>query len=139
MSDCILGRGLQGNGYARVTIGGERKLAHRVVWEQEYGPISSDHHVHHRCGNRACVNVEHLELLTAVEHTKLHNPPLAEPKCGHGPDSWQTRSDGKRDCRVCHREQMNERWRTNFEHRERRAAYKRRWREARRAMGGRVT
>lgn len=45
--------------------------AHRWVYEQLRGPIPDGMHLHHRCGERACVNPEHLELITPSDHPRL--------------------------------------------------------------------
>jgi hypothetical protein len=43
-------------------------LAHALAWEQEHGPVPKGFTVHHRCENKLCVNVEHMELLTRKDH-----------------------------------------------------------------------
>ncbi len=54
---------LTSDGYGRVGMGTELKLAHRVSWEMENGPIPDGLQVRHRCPggpNRACVRPIHL-------------------------------------------------------------------------------
>ena len=46
--------------------------AHRLAWEAEHGPIPEKHSIHHHCGNKPCLNVEHMELLTTSDHCRLH-------------------------------------------------------------------
>ncbi len=80
--------------------------------------------VHHTCRNRACVNVEHLQILTRQDHMQLHmvedGPQGANTRkiakrashCGRGHEfnekntGWQTDSDGysNRYCTECKRE-----------------------------------
>ena len=46
--------------------------AHRVSYERANGPIPDDLIVHHRCGQKDCVNPSHLKALTHREHALLH-------------------------------------------------------------------
>lgn len=100
---CIIGPRIAVNGYARFPSGkrGVYLYAHRVIWEQAHGPIPEGHHVHHACGTRACINLEHLELFTKSEHHSLHSR-----KCDH-----DDRDPGG-TCRICERE-----WRREYERR----------------------
>lgn len=46
--------------------------AHRVIYVEFGNELADDHHLHHRCRNKPCVNPDHLEPLTAHEHRTLH-------------------------------------------------------------------
>lgn len=47
--------------------------AHHIYWSLANGrPVPKHWHVHHRCEVRACVNPDHLELLTLEEHFRRH-------------------------------------------------------------------
>ena len=46
------------------------KLAHRVVWEEEVGPIPEGLTLDHLCVNPPCVNPSHLEPVTASENLR---------------------------------------------------------------------
>ena len=65
---------LTGNhdGYIRVRVGprceGKKIMLHRLEWEKVNGPIPKGYEVNHKCKNRACSNVNHLEVLTTKEH-----------------------------------------------------------------------
>ena len=38
-------------------------MYHRYVWENEHGLIPRDYEIDHICKNRACCNIEHLQML----------------------------------------------------------------------------
>jgi hypothetical protein len=46
--------------------------AHRVVWIAKRGPVPAGHDIHHDCGIRPCVNLDHLLLVTEAEHQRIH-------------------------------------------------------------------
>lgn len=91
--------------------------AHRFAYEERNGPIPDGFHLHHACGERSCVNPDHLELLTASEHTKRHHPvkshrlnrmPRTHCRRGHEmtPENtyaWEDRRTGRmqRQCVRC--------------------------------------
>lgn len=68
-TDCVnWHKSIGGPGYGQTFVAGKFAYAHRVAWEKAHGPIPSGMQVHHRCRNRRCVNVDHLELLSPREH-----------------------------------------------------------------------
>lgn len=48
------------------------RYAHRWVYETCFDTIPEGHHVHHRCGNRACCNPFHLVALSPADHGWAH-------------------------------------------------------------------
>lgn len=70
---------LNHDGYFRYKVGSSRRgdailfMFHRFIWEHHHGPIPDGYSVNHKCKNRACQNVEHMELLTLSEHAAETN------------------------------------------------------------------
>lgn len=86
-------------------------LAHRHVYELLVGPIPDGLQVDHLCRNRACVNPDHIELVTHRVNTLRGTSPAAlnarKTRCirGHGftPENTEYRRSGERRCRTCRR------------------------------------
>ena len=59
-------RQVSNTGYGRITLrdiqGTYLESAHRASYTAFVGPISDDGIIHQTCGDRLCVNPEHLEL-----------------------------------------------------------------------------
>lgn len=61
-------------GYGRCKPGGgdaRSVMAHRVFYTHHVGAIPEGLDIHHRCGNKGCVNPEHLEPLTRAENVRV--------------------------------------------------------------------
>lgn len=97
------------NGYARVSVNGERQYAHRAVYEAVNGPIPAGLVIDHLCRNRGCANPDHLEAVTQrinVLRGESHAAARArQTECvrGHRFDSANTyvARNGTRKCRRC--------------------------------------
>lgn len=66
---CWLWTGCIWHGYGRWKVAGKSLGAHRVSYELAYGFIPDGFVVHNRCGNRACVNPQHLEAVSYHDNT----------------------------------------------------------------------
>lgn len=66
-------RGRDEKGYGQTQRGGQCQKAHRYVWRQQRGELAPGQQLHHVCGNKACVNPDHLEVLTDYEHRAREN------------------------------------------------------------------
>jgi HNH endonuclease len=57
------------DGYGKVKVNGKMRVAHRVAYEENKGPIPDGLDLDHLCRNRSCVNYNHTEPVTAWENT----------------------------------------------------------------------
>lgn len=113
VGECIEWTGTRWNGYGKTTLYGKRMNAHRAAWILANGDIPEGMVVRHKCDNRACVALPHLELGTASDNqldsvirnrhacaskTHCHNGHLLDEK-----GVYMT-ARGKRQCRECQRD-----------------------------------
>lgn len=100
-NECWLWQGsFYPDGYGRHSS----STAHRAVWILMRGAIPIGMTVDHVCRNRACVNPDHMELVTPRENTRRGF--VARQSCRHGhpytPENTRLRG-GTRECRACDR------------------------------------
>ena len=94
-SGCIVpvSHKLNKDGYFRkqVWLNGELRpmMYHRYVWTIENGEIPQGYEVDHKCKNRACCNVEHLQLLTSSEHRSKDNKGRYSKQKEHALRLWK--------------------------------------------------
>jgi len=97
-------------GYGSFGLGGRQHGAHRISWALANGEWPSEW-VLHKCGNRGCVNPDHLyvgdakqNMRDALDHGTLPNASKTSCKHGHPFDRENTYvipSTGHRQCRTC--------------------------------------
>lgn len=74
-------------GYRRVYMGQDRGYVfeHRLVWETAHGPVPRGHHIHHKNGNKLDNDLSNLELMTALEHKRVHSGCVRKDEQWHKP------------------------------------------------------
>ena len=84
-------------------IAGGSRLAHRASYELHRGDIPKGTHLDHLCRVRACVNPEHLEVVTPKVNTErgLHGVLRTHCKYGHELTPENTWYEEKTNCRRC--------------------------------------
>jgi hypothetical protein len=81
--------------------------AHRAAWMLANGPVPEGMVLDHICRNRACINLDHLRVVTQQENIMagLHNIDNRS-HCNQGhlfEGNIMVRKDGKRECAECNR------------------------------------
>lgn len=117
MSECVEWGGFRNSdGYGIRTVNRRRMRAHRAAYEEEVGPIPEGLVLDHLCGNRACINVEHLEPVTRGENSRRGaiGQPRTKTECKQGhpfvKGSFSLMRGGTdrkymvKRCLICHRE-----------------------------------
>lgn len=112
-SGCLLWIGNRSDGYGVFWLTHRHSVyAHRFLYQQTYGELAPEFDLHHRCGNRACVNLNHLQPLLHGEHTKVEGKAIScyyasRTHCEYGhpynEENTYHRPDGGRTCKTCRR------------------------------------
>lgn len=101
------------NGYGLFNFNGQMRTVHRVAHERWKGPIPPGLTIDHLCRNRACVNPDHLEVVSQRENVRRGlvsalRPQRVECRNGHRMDPGnrymvKSRTGRPRmECRACH-------------------------------------
>lgn len=105
-------------GYAVYDLRGKTTILHRQLWKDYRGDLDDATQLDHRCRNRACINLDHLEPVSGHENNVIRGEGRAaqnhrKSACpqGHPFDSENTYRDssGRRHCRECGRERVRKR------------------------------
>lgn len=111
------------NGYGQAWDSARRtpRRAHRLAWEDRFGPVPEGFYLDHLCRVRRCVNPDHLQIVTnRINVVERGDGPTArnaaKTHClrGHPFDEantrrYATRYGPARACRACHRERWHQR------------------------------
>ena len=108
--------GGKNGGYGNFRVGGKVVKAHRYAWERLVGPIPEGMITDHLCLNRACVNPDHIEIVTRGENTRrswvvpaAKNARKTHCQNGHILSDENLRMEGKsRRCVPCYRKYQRE-------------------------------
>jgi hypothetical protein len=110
--DCLVWTGrLDKDGYGFFYLRRKTRRAHRVAWYDMHGEIPDGMVINHVCRNRACVNAQHLQVVTIRENTlkdsttvSAINARKTHCKRGHPFDRVYPKSGGpgsQRYCSIC--------------------------------------
>lgn len=61
------------DGYASLSVNGRYVGAHRAAWVESNGPIPAGMQIDHMCGNRACIEVTHLNIVTPKSNKQFNS------------------------------------------------------------------
>lgn len=91
-------------GYGSTVLNGKTERAHRAAWFDAGLVIPDGFHLHHACGEKLCVNVNHMTVVSPDEHGRIHSMSESD-RCPNGhfysPENTLHRRNGWRRCRAC--------------------------------------
>jgi hypothetical protein len=106
------------NGYGKFRRAGQpERVAHRILWEHNNGPVPEGMELDHTCRTRECVRPTHFEVVTPSENTRRQDHANRnKTHCPQGheytPENTRLDSKNRRTCRECERARTRARRRT---------------------------
>ena len=105
-------------GYGQVNIDGRIVYVHKQVWEWAHGPVPKGWEVDHKCRNKQCGNLDHLEAVPkringlrgvspAAQHAKKTTCPNGHPYDRRSPRPY---GGFGRYCSICTNARRRERY-----------------------------
>lgn len=104
-------------GYGKICFNYKKYFAHRLMWELVFGEIPDDMCICHKCDNPSCLNIDHLFIgtvrdnnLDKINKGRDHNKSKTHCKRGHplsGDNLYVIKSRIGRECKQCHRDNIN--------------------------------
>jgi hypothetical protein len=115
---------LDKDGYGTFYLRRRNRRAHRVAWYDMHGEIPKGMVINHICRNRACVNAQHLQVVTVTENTLKDSATVSainarKTHCAQGHIYDRTYRTGRgrgyqRYCSICaaaKSKRLREKWR----------------------------
>ncbi len=109
---------LDKDGYGSFYLRRKGRRSHRVAWYDAHGEIPQGMVINHVCMNRACVNVQHLELVTIRDSNlrDTRSPAAINARKTHCPEGheYDRIYAGQRYCSTCDaakKKRLRARWR----------------------------
>jgi hypothetical protein len=107
-SECWFWTGGTAFGYGNFWLNRKGRMAHRVSYELNVGPIPEGLQIDHLCRTPLCVNPAHLEPVTIRENLMrgwgVSARNAAKTHCPRGHEyavHGRVKIEGSRECRVC--------------------------------------
>ena len=115
----LIDYGACNGGYGMCRFNGRNRLVHKVMYERFIGQVPEGKELDHICRNRACCNPYHLDAVPHRINVLRGISPFAEKALqthcinGHAFTTENTflHPNGGRQCRQCHRDCFNRRYR----------------------------
>lgn len=97
----IWGGNLMPDGYGRIKFAGVMQQVHRISYQLEIGPIPAGAQIDHTCHERACINPEHLRIVTNKQNQENQSGIRPGARSAHRGVSWYSKT-GKWRAQIGH-------------------------------------